>query len=166
LKLWLFGNHKPDVRGGDDGIWRRIRVILFNVQISPDNVDRHLSAKLTAELSGFLNWSLEGVRKWLADGLEVPESVAKASGQYRDDEDVLAEFLNEVTVIIPGVRVSRSDLFSAYMAWAERNKVRHPLSQKAVTSRLRDRGLTEARDAHGRYWLGLSIAEDLRRTLP
>ena len=34
--LWLFGNHKPDIRGMDEGIWRRVRLIPFTVSI-PEN---------------------------------------------------------------------------------------------------------------------------------
>lgn len=62
-KLWIFGNHKPEVNGTDFGIWRRMRLIPFRVQIEESKVDRQLLSKLGEELPGILNWAIEGCMK-------------------------------------------------------------------------------------------------------
>ena len=68
FKLWLGTNHKPKIVGADDGIWRRIRLIPFTVQIPKERQDRDLAKKLKAEAAGILNWALEGLRQWREDG--------------------------------------------------------------------------------------------------
>ena len=39
-KLFVAGNHKPQIRGSDEGIWRRIDLIPFTVTIPADRRDR------------------------------------------------------------------------------------------------------------------------------
>ena len=46
FKLWIATNHKPIIRGTDTGIWRRIHIIPFNVQIPDEKVDKNLTHKL------------------------------------------------------------------------------------------------------------------------
>ena len=57
FKLFIAGNHKPVIRGRDNGIWRRIRLIPFTVTIPKAKRDAHLLTKLRAELPGILNWA-------------------------------------------------------------------------------------------------------------
>ena len=52
----------PGIRGTDDGIWRRVRLIPFTVQIPDASRDLHLPDKLATELPGVLQWALEGTR--------------------------------------------------------------------------------------------------------
>jgi putative DNA primase/helicase len=87
---WLATNHKPTIRGTDEGIWRRIRLIPFNVTIPPDQRDPDLPAKLRAELPGILNWALEGCLAWQADGLTNPAAVEEATAEYRAEQDTSA----------------------------------------------------------------------------
>ena len=116
-----------------------------------------LAAKLAAELPGVLNWALEGVKKWLAEGLKAPAVVLQAGLQYREEEDLLVDFLSEATITAPDLRVKRSSLYAAFKVWSEANGYRLFLTPKALARRMRDRGTVEARDSHGRYWLGLAI---------
>lgn len=55
FKLWMATNHKPIIRGTDTGIWRRIHMIPFNVQILEDKVDKNLTHKLKAEMTAIFN---------------------------------------------------------------------------------------------------------------
>lgn len=34
LSMFVLGNHRPTIRGTDDGIWRRVRVIEFPVKLT------------------------------------------------------------------------------------------------------------------------------------
>ena len=56
FKLWMGTNHKPIIRGTDIGIWRRIHLIPFTVQIPTEQVDRQLKYKLKAEYPAILKW--------------------------------------------------------------------------------------------------------------
>ena len=63
-KLWLYGNHKPSITGQDEGIWRRIRLVNFPVQIAEEDKDTKLEGKLEAELEGILSWAIKGCLNW------------------------------------------------------------------------------------------------------
>ena len=66
-KIWIYGNHRPDIRGNDDGIWRRIKLIPFLVKIPDGEKDGNLPLKLAAELPGILNWAIAGHSVLLRD---------------------------------------------------------------------------------------------------
>ncbi|MEW4154193.1 hypothetical protein Q0N88_31100, partial [Bacillus thuringiensis] len=57
-------NHKPVIKGVDEGIWRRIRLIPFNLQLPKEKRDKKLPEKLSLEMPGILNWAIEGCLKW------------------------------------------------------------------------------------------------------
>ena len=107
-KIWLAANHKPNIRGTDEGIWRRIKIIPFTVVIRPDRRDKELPQKLKAEFSGILNWAVDGCLRWQAEGLAEPDVVQAATGQYRQQQDVLAAFLAECCVVEPTARRRQS----------------------------------------------------------
>lgn len=72
FKLWMATNHKPVIRGTDTGIWRRIHMIPFTVQIPKEKIDRRLKYKLSAELTGIFRWAVEGCLLWQKEGLKCP----------------------------------------------------------------------------------------------
>jgi P4 family phage/plasmid primase-like protien len=119
--LWLYGNHKPAVKGKDDGIWNRIRLIPFLVQIPDEKCDKHLPEKLRGELSGILRWAVEGCLKWQKEGrLAVPQSLQAAVNEYRNEEDALGDFWQSgCTVWGAGATVLKRDLYEAHKRFAE-----------------------------------------------
>ncbi len=121
FKLNLSGNHKPVIKGQDLGIWRRLLLVPWNVNIPDHLADRQLHKKLWAERSGVLNWMLEGVRIWLESGLYVPESIQQATDQYRDDSDHLGRFIKECLEKKEGECVQASVMYNAYCAWCRHN---------------------------------------------
>ncbi len=58
--VWIVGNYKPEVNGTDHGIWRRIKLIPFDVVISKAKQNGQFGDKLSSELSGTLNWAIDG----------------------------------------------------------------------------------------------------------
>ncbi len=93
FKLTISGNHKPNVRGTDEGIWRRILLVPFDQQIPKDAVDPLLPRKLWEERSGILNWLIEGALDFLNGGLREPAEVLEATAEFRDDSDPVRTFL-------------------------------------------------------------------------
>lgn len=119
FKLWLATNHKPIIRGTDDGIWRRLMLIPFTVQVPKEKVDKRLQYKLERESVGILNWAVDGALKWQREGLEPPQSVKQASKEYRDDMDVLELFVNDCCDKGPDYQAPAGELFKRYQAWAD-----------------------------------------------
>lgn len=160
-KLWLYGNGKPQITGTDEGIWRRVKYIPFEVVIPEAERDPHLSEKLTAELPGILAWAVAGCLDWQRGGLREPEKVRAATAAYREEQDVLAAFLADCCIDGPAYQVTATDLYGAYKTWCEETGVK-PESQRRLAPRLRERGYTDGeREATGtrrKLWRGLALA--------
>ncbi len=92
FKVWPGTNHKPEIGGSDHAIWRRIRLISFNVTIPADDQDRNLMRKLQGELPGILNWALEGLAQYRKNGLGYPDEIRAATEEYRGEMDPLRDF--------------------------------------------------------------------------
>lgn len=99
-KIFLSTNYKPGIGGTDDGIWRRIRMIPFNLKLKPEQIDRNLSEKLKIEAEGILNWAIEGCLLWQKEGLNSPPKVQKAINEYKQEEDKIGGFIEDECEII------------------------------------------------------------------
>ncbi len=121
FKLFIDCNHKPVIRNMDKGIWRRIHLIPFTVQIPDDSIDRNLKEKLTAEHSGILNWLIAAYRDYQRQGLKPPESILAAKAEYKGDNDFIGRFILEVTEPSPDNHELKSDVYRAYSVWAKQN---------------------------------------------
>jgi putative DNA primase/helicase len=140
FKLWLGTNHKPIIRDPTHAMWKRVRFIPFEVQIPKAEQDKQLSKKLKEEWPGILNWIIGGGLSWQHEGLEPPEAIRQATQTYREETDVLGDFLTECCVLAPGASVGASELYRAYTKWAEENGEKNPLSQTAFGLSLTERG--------------------------
>lgn len=132
FKIWVGTNHKPVIRGTDVGIWRRIRLIPFEVNIPPEKVDKTLKYKLRKELPQILKWAVDGCIKWQKEGLELPQCVEQATKEYKAEMDMLAAFCDACVVIDYNEpnSVSATDLFSIYSKWANENNEYEMSSRK------------------------------------
>lgn len=137
-KIWLATNHKPIIRGNDDGIWRRLPLIPFTVQIPLDKVDKNLKEKLMRELPGIFNWAVEGCLMWQREGLNPPADIQKATMEYRKEMDIIGAFIDECCETGPGYSIGATDLFKAYDKWA-RDMNEHPFSQTQFGKKAADR---------------------------
>ncbi len=121
FKMTISGNHKPKIRDDSDGIWRRMQLVPWNVQIPVAEVDRKLGDKLQAEASGILIRLLDGLLDWMEHGLIEPEQVRVATRAYRDASDDIGRFLSAICEVAddPDVRCGSKELHELYNAWAE-----------------------------------------------
>lgn len=117
-KFILATNHKPEFRGADDGVWRRVRLVPFNQHIPAKRVDRDLLEKMCEELPGILNWALRGCLSWQAEGLCVPPEMDALTEEYREESDVIGQFLSDNCIVdAPEVMVEASALYAAFRDW-------------------------------------------------
>lgn len=119
FKLTISGNYRPLISGSDEGIWRRLRLVPFNITIPKEERDIHLSDKLRAEASGILNRLLDGLRLWCDKGLIEPDAVTEATAEYRSASDSLGRFLQACIVDSPGDRVQSSEAYKVFEAWCK-----------------------------------------------
>jgi putative DNA primase/helicase len=141
FKLWLAANHKPAIRGTDGAIWRRIRLVPFDVVIPEAERDPTLTETLKAEAPGILRWAVAGCLAWQQQGLGAPAAVVAATQQYREEEDPLADFLSERCVLDPYAVVGSTPLYTAYTAWVKESGERYTLSRTAFGRKLTDHAI-------------------------
>jgi P4 family phage/plasmid primase-like protien len=120
FKIWLATNALPVVRGTDEGIWRRMKRIPFNVYIPDGKKDEKLGEKLKSEASGILNWALEGLDDYRRNSLDEPQCVTDATEEYRGSMDWLERFIAEECEIVSDKDVSSRRLYERFCQWADR----------------------------------------------
>jgi putative DNA primase/helicase len=156
FKLWLAVNHKPTIRGTDEAIWRRIRLIPFNAHFAPDKADPDLTKKLVAEGPGILAWAVQGCLDWQRQGLGTPNAVSAATSTYRVESDLLTGFLSDCVPESPSAQVRASDLYAAYRKWCDTNG-ESPTSGTKFGTRLTERGFGKQHKNTGYYYIGLGL---------
>jgi P4 family phage/plasmid primase-like protien len=155
--LMMGTNHKPTIRGTDRGIWRRLKLIPFAVSVEGDQDDKKMPEKLRQELPGILAWCVRGCLAWQENGLDEPDSVKEATKVYRQEQDVLASFLEEHTVQGPQYRVKCGDLYTRYKQEAESGN-EFVLSLTAFGEMMRERGF-ETHKISVKWYLGLALRD-------
>jgi putative DNA primase/helicase len=164
-KLVLFTNHRPQVKGNDHGIWRRLALWPFNVRfwdadkgekgLPQHQADKDLANKLKAEAPGILSWLLAGCRRWLETGLEIPDCVTRATADYRNQEDAIGNFLAERCSTGHGLQCRAGDLYSAYKNWCE-SSGEHHMTQTAFGRVMTEREFGR-HESHGIWYTGLGL---------
>ncbi len=156
-------NAFPVARGDDDGIWRRVRPMMFRVQVPPDKVDKTLPAKLRAEASGVLNWLVARVGDYLARGLSPPHSLVAVLEDYRRASSPFGDWLASRCVYGPDAKDERGepcrtlskDLYTNFKDWFEAQGFEKPMSAKSFGDALRDRQIaTAGKDRNGSQYRG------------
>jgi putative DNA primase/helicase len=148
-KTALTTNHKPIIRGTDIGIWRRIHLLPFTTTIPPDKVEKDFRERqLVPELPGILNWALAGLAAYLKQGLNPPKAVLASTEDYRQDMDVVGQWIDECCQRDPQATIPTSHAYRDYAQWAE-DEVGWALKKLTFRRHLSDRGFTAEKGTHG-----------------
>jgi len=161
-KLWVYGNHKPAIRGTDNGIWRRIVLIPFSVTVRDEKKDPDLVKKLTNELPGILNWALIGMQKWKANGLNpLPEAIIEATADYKSEMDIVGNFLKDCCEEnAVDVKCSQKELYSRFQQWQKETDETGQMTSKMLTMKLNEKGIKSYRGSKNLlFWLNLKLLE-------
>ncbi len=122
FKLVINTNYLPTIT--DDTVFSsgRINVISFDRHFEPQEQDKDLKNRLRdkQELSGILNWCIEGLRLYRQQGLEPPQAVQTATNTYRTDSDKIGNFINEC-LTKTGRNSKAKDIYEVYSKWCEEN---------------------------------------------
>lgn len=141
FKIWIRGNHKPVIVDESEGAWRRIRLIPFENQVHPDNVDFDLERKLLSEKEGILAWMVRGCLLWQKEGLKPSRVISDHSNLYRSECDILGEFLAERCITGKTERATQKDIWGEWQSWAREYNY-YSGTKKTLTRKLSDRGIT------------------------
>ena len=162
FKIFINSNHLPNT--SDDTIFSsgRVKMIPFDRHFKPEEQDSGLKKffRRRENMSGILNWLIEGYRLMKSEGLAVPKRIQAAVEEYRKDTDVFGTFLEEVTFEKSGHRLATSELYIYYDMWAKENGYR-PLNNRGFVGELRHRCDVRRDGAVGNVVVGIEPYHNL-----
>jgi putative DNA primase/helicase len=171
--MMMRANDLPYIPGDDEGTWRRLKVVLFEVVFRGAADDRGLRRVLNsrAEATAALTWMLEGLARYLDRGRYLePECVRADTEEQRESTDQVGQFWREC-VLVPGTAeeraaafVSYHDIWLAYGLWWTEQSGKGGMSQVALTKKLRKRpGLDHYKNREGvRGIRGVALARNVK----
>lgn len=163
--LFLLTNRKPAAPGDDFAFWERMHLVPFRlsyVNREPTKnyerrADPYLETKLIKEASGILAWLVRGCLEYQCDGLDPPLEIIEATAEYRREEDLLHDFLEDYCKIGPDEKEQATELFDVFQRWFQINiSAKRKMSQKRFGILMQRR--FERRKTNGVYWyFGVSL---------
>ncbi len=151
-------NHKPLVKGTDEGIWRRLRLIPWDVVIPAAERDEHLGDRLALEADAVFAWIVTGYTDWREQGLGEPEPVVNATAAYRAESDAVGRFIAECCLVGRHFTVQSSHLFEAWSRWCA-GEGEEPGTARSFAIALQNRGY-DARKSGVMIWGGIGLATE------
>ncbi|MEL6345616.1 MAG: phage/plasmid primase, P4 family [Myxococcota bacterium] len=159
FSLWLLTNNKPVIRGTDYAIWRRLRLVPFNIIFKDEDKDPDLPDKLRAERPGILRWLVEGCLEWQRQGLNEPEQVKAATREYQTESDQVGRFLDDRCELDPVARCPSAVVYAEYKRWCEKNG-EYSGTKRSLSNRLGELGFKPFRTKTLRGFQGLRVIMD------
>jgi putative DNA primase/helicase len=145
-------NHRPEIRETKDAIWRRVKLVPFNVSIPEKEQIGDLPKRLRAEYRGILAWCVRGCLEWQTNGLNPPKAVVDATAEYRAEQDVIAEFLKEECVVSDQLSARATPLHERY----KQREGSVAMSQRAFGKAMTERGFVRSTN-NGTVYKGLGL---------
>ena len=178
-KMWIATNHKPSIIDHSNGMWRRLILVPFAVNIPDGEVipQDQMLARLMAERSGILSWAVQGARDYFEHGLAVPPVIQAEIDQYKFEQDSIAQFLEECCQTaaqfhanceaMPEDRrpvyrerefeTANADLYDAYVKFCK-STGEYQRTQRRLSQNMKERGFVQTRQAK-RLWHGIRLLE-------
>jgi putative DNA primase/helicase len=159
--LMLATNNKPNFRGQDDGLWRRVKLIPWERRFTAAERDAKLNLKLLAEAEGILAWAIAGAVDWYQRGsLDDPPAVRDATAEYRDTSNALDGLIPGIWEAAPDSTVLGQTLFESYLGWAddEHLSAREIWTRRTFFGALEERGFTKRKTSKGIVFDGIRKA--------
>lgn len=156
----LITNHLPRVSGDDPAVWRRIRVVPFDVVIPAEEQDQDLDERLQLQADAILTWAVEGWSQYLDRGLDAPAAVTVATDQYQRDSHAIKRFVDDRCLTgSPANKATTEQLFAAWEQW-RRDDGAEDISRKAFGQGLDKLGYPTGAPVNGkRFRKGISVIE-------
>jgi len=161
FKLWVATNSTPTIKGTDEGIWRRIHKIPFELRLESAQVNKRLLDDLKKEVSGVLNWLFEGCKQWQKmGGLMPPDVVKNATAAYRAEMDTVLDFASDCLKKVAGTSILNPQMYATFSKWYYDNVGdNHLPTHKDMTQRLKQAGYN-LKGGKSRKWVDVAFREE------
>lgn len=164
-KLWLSGNHEPIITDTTNSIWLRLKKIPFTVTFTSEKRNPNLRDELLkGHQEAILAWIVRGCVTWQKTGLVEPEIVTIATNQYREGQDILAEFLNRCCKFEVSVKETVADVYTTYKQWCEDNS-NYCIGKNDFNTKLEEKGLRKMPGTGNKTtWHGIRLLTEEEKT--
>ena len=153
--LVLYTNHKPKLSADDGGVWRRVKLVPFDISRPLDQRDSTIDAQLQLEADAILTWMLEGYAQYLQIGLAPPPQVEAATSSYQYEEDGFSQFFDESFTAHPTEYLYARDIWDDWEAFVRQNQIT-TMTQKELYQRLEAKGFDRVRRSDGAIFKGIT----------
>jgi len=127
--IFLESNYQPQAPAGDRSFWERVHLIPHNISyVNRDPREPHerranlnLRQELAAENSRILGWLVGGCLLWQKHGIKPPTIVTEATAKYRENEDMIGDFVDECCIKEPLAKERGSALYNRFVTWYHDN---------------------------------------------
>lgn len=145
--IWLGTNHMPHTRDLSDGLFRRALILKFNRKFSESQREIGLADKLKRELPGIFAAVCRALGGVFERGhITNPKSSLDALKAWRTSSDQVAQFVEDMCVLGPEHGpIPHAELFKAFKEWTDAENIRHSVTGKAFTIRLKALGLESSK---------------------
>ncbi len=151
--------------GLDEAIWRRVRLIPFEVTIPASERDPQLISKLLEERDAILGWLIEGCLAYQAEGLKPPAAVMAATDEYRADSNPLRDWADAECELAPDAFTPSARLRESYERYCRFSRSDAlPTRSRKWSEGLRGLGCSDKRTMSDRGWVGIRLRD--RSELP
>lgn len=135
VRVMILSNEMPQLGDNSKAINERF-LILELTETFLGREDTGLKEALMAELPGIALWAVEGYRRLRARGAFHESDKSKRARQdWFEENNPLAQFVDDCCEVKPGMRVEMAALYEAYKAWAEMRGM-SPMADNALSRRL------------------------------
>lgn len=157
--LMMSTNHLPVIDDDSESIWRRVRVLRFDVVIPEAERDAQLGDRLRAEADAVLSWIVQGWVDYREQGLDEPPAVMLATNEYRADADVIGSFLDQCCLTGPAFSSQTRPLYEQYERWLA-NEGHPKISMVAFGRALDAKGYPADKNSHHRWRRGIGLKDE------
>jgi putative DNA primase/helicase len=122
-KPHMSGNGLPKISDTSNGIWRRMLLLKWPVQIAEKDMrdPEELVAEMLVDSPGIFNWLCKGALDFLQNGLYIAPSVAAATNEYRREMDIVLQFAQDCLERVEGSNVQARTMYEAFKEWCYAN---------------------------------------------
>ncbi len=121
VKLVFLLNTLPDTLDNTHGYYRKILIVPFNRVFKQEEMDKNLKDKVSEELSGILNWAIEGAKRLMNNDYKFTECevIKKAIKDYKEEQNPVEAFSKDALIYEEGHSETKKDILDAYKLWIE-----------------------------------------------
>lgn len=158
--VWAM-NNLPYVGDRSGAVDSRVKIIPMTRKIPRSEWDLTLDEKLSSELAGIFNFSLEGLQRLRKQGHFTPvKQSQKLSDDYRRMQDIYSAFLEDTEwcILAEDEQTQSTALYKAFSSWARTNGISHHASKISISREWERLGLHRVKRSV-MYYKGVQLTQ-------